>query len=182
MGNNNGNCYTKNILETKGESYTIEQKRFKEPLNIKMTLSRTLSEGTETYLTINRNKVIGVPVNGEIENGIIEYQNGDVYKGGIWKGKAHGKGAIAHIDGRNYQGRFANDMKEGEGILRFLNGNFYKGSFSKDQFDGKGVLCLSNDSIYHGKTVTSLEIWRKRSNSRLFQKWGQRWLRRTVLF
>lgn len=54
------------------------------------------------------------------ENGILEYMDGTVYKGGFKKGKKHGDGVVEYEDGTSYKGEFFEDLYSGRGKKLFL--------------------------------------------------------------
>ena len=101
-------------------------------------------------ITDQGNKVKGFLSGKTIDEGIIEYTNGNHFKGAIWEGMAHGNGQMKYNNGNFYHGRFANDKREGDGVLRYANGNIYRGGFRNDLFDGEGYFKSYNGDIYKG--------------------------------
>ena len=59
-----------------------------------------------------------------MEQTIINYPNGDIYKGEIKDGKKHGKG-ILHSGSIYFEGIFENDLKVGSGFIRHSNKDYY---------------------------------------------------------
>ncbi len=89
--------------------------------------------------------------------GIMEYQNGDVYKG-AWKyGEKHGFGKIIYRDGDvsagYYAGFWKNDIRHGRGELELPNLEKYKGYFENDMMQGRGKYELVDGSTYEGRFV-----------------------------
>lgn len=68
-----------------------------------------------------------------IVDGVMTYNNGDMYKGG-WNiyGK-HGFGIITYINGDTYRGSFINDRRCGNGTMIYKNGECYKGKWYRDK-------------------------------------------------
>ena len=154
MGNDN-NCIT---TENKDKIYDFKNKETKrEPIHNYSSHrqkedSYTPPPKTKMKQTLdNGNIICGYLTGMTIEDGTIDYINGDKFEGAIWEGKAHGKGKIKYKNGDQYQGRFANDLKEGDGIYKFKNGNIYQGTFKKGLFDGQGTFRFVTGNVYRGE-------------------------------
>lgn len=81
---------------------------------------------------------------------IDEY--GNKYKGGMKKGKRHGKGYIIYTSGNTYKGQFKNGVKEGKGEFIFnTTRERYVGEFHNDKISGKGKLWHQNGAVYEGE-------------------------------
>ena len=84
------------------------------------------------------------------EDGIIELQNGNYYKGDIKNGNMHGKGKIfSKNDDLIYEGDFVNDKFEGNGKL-IQDNKCYIGQFKEGKKHGKGKLYKNDKLIYEG--------------------------------
>ena len=171
MGNNN-NCITREdkdklfdfqpkdkISKPKMENQATQERKKPYTPPPKTKMKQTLDNG---------NIVCGFLTRMTIEDGTIDYVNGDKFEGAIWEGKAHGKGRIKYQNGDSYEGRFANDLKEGDGLYRFANGNIYRGTFKKDLFDGQGIFRFIQGNVYKGS------FWE--INLRIVQRWTQTWV------
>ena len=77
-------------------------------------------------------------------SGIMQYSNGDVYKGELSSGKRHGKGTLKFLDGLTYEGEWKQDKMHGTGTLKYSDGNLiYKGGYKEGKWHGKGTHCFS---------------------------------------
>ena len=177
MGNSNGNCYNKPLhelqIEAKENHIPLKMLNCKE---IEEEFEDSNADGTTTIITDEGHKVSGILRDKMIEEGVIKYADGSVYKGAIWQNKAHGKGYIRYDNGNIYKGRFANDFKHGEGTFQYTNGNIYKGTFHNNLFDGKGLFKFFDGSVYNGEAFDCFLILRWALNKRVLQRWGQKWL------
>lgn len=80
---------------------------------------------------------------------IIEYANGDIYKGETLNGMRYGKGKLTCKDGTTYEGEWINDDIR-HGKLTYKNTGYYEGYFRNMQLDGYGV------RHYPDKTVSGM--------------------------
>ena len=69
----------------------------------------------------------------------VEYDNGDVYEGGLDRLLREGEGKLTLANGDVYSGSFAYDMPWGEGTYLYYNGDVYIGGFVAGQKSGEGV-------------------------------------------
>lgn len=83
--------------------------------------------------------------------GVFNHSNGDVYRGMVEQGLAHGKGSYRHKNGINYIGDMAHDSKHGLGEEDYGNCQVYKGSFVNGVKNGQGRYEWSTDSYYEGE-------------------------------
>ena len=157
MGNNLQNC----LSSTKQEKLQVEvtgpeDADSKIPLGLdfqkkpRKELGRA-SQIEEVEVIRNGRKVTGVINEDSIDDGKIEFENGDLYSGAIWEGCAHGKGRMQYKNGDVYHGRFLKNQREGEGVLQFASGNLYRGTFKNNVFDGEGIFKFKNGNLYKGR-------------------------------
>ena len=85
-------------------------------------------------------------------NGLVLYNNGDIYNGFIKMGKKHGQGVYYnHETGKIYEGEYNND-----GIIKgiykdaFKEEPIYSGEFTDENKIKKGKLFYSNNDTYEG--------------------------------
>ena len=81
---------------------------------------------------------------------IIKYENGDIYKGELFKDKKNGFGIYKYINGDIYEGEFFEDKKDGFGIYKYINGDTYIGEFIHDKRGQYGILYYENDGFFEG--------------------------------
>ena len=89
------------------------------------------------------------------EQGIIYYDDGSIYRGGVksvaGEGKRHGKGKMTYLDGSFYKGEWKNDQRHGKGKMVYANGGSYDGDWKDDKMHGEGHFkCCSNKCHYDG--------------------------------
>jgi hypothetical protein len=99
--------------------------------------------------------------NGHIQVGypsIVQYSNGDVYKGEInEKGIKYGLGEMYFENGDVFAARWANDVANGCGIYMCIDGTTYKGNWKHGVFNGKNnAIMFSNGDIYVGGISNTL--------------------------
>jgi len=112
------------------------------------------------YLFLGGNKIHkikykdGSTYTGEVDEfylpkgkGMMEYPNGDIYKGDWNDNKKNGKGEMQYKNGNKYKGTWKNDMKYGEGMMKYFNGQSYNGLWKNDLYD----------DIFNGETMLSFE-------------------------
>jgi hypothetical protein len=97
---------------------------------------------------------------GEVQGVEVRYEKGEVYRGGLLKGKRHGKG-IFLCDEYKYEGDWLDDkvisrQKSGAGIMTALKEKYvYDGSWVNDLQEGQGCEvregCSYNGSFFNGK-------------------------------
>ena len=160
MGNQIKDCLS-DEKEVNKELIHINQKQKMKPISFNDSHSNSARSipkiETKTSLQ-NGNKITGISNDGVIDEGSIEFVNGDIYTGGIWKGMAHGNGKMSYTNGDYYKGRFANNLREGKGVLKAQNGEFYEGTFKDDKFDGEGLYKFSNGNVYKGWVILILQM------------------------
>lgn len=82
-----------------------------------------------------------------------EFENNDVYTGGVESNSCSGLGEYSYSDGSSYKGLFTEGRKEDpKGRLTFRHAKLkasYEGGVSEDELKGEGVL-LFGDREYRG--------------------------------
>ena len=134
-------------LKNRKPNTTRFKKKMSQPFNSRIKQSPKIAT---IQITPSGNKVKGFLSGNTIDEGTIEYANGDIFTGAVWEGKAHGNGQMRYKNGDYYYGRFANDLREGDGVLTHANGQIYRGSFKKDLYDGEGYFKFYNGDVYKG--------------------------------
>lgn len=127
------------FIENKKSEYT-EQKKWCENF-VKMPKQK------EKYLSIIENDeeieniCIGKVRNGNREESVIIFKNGDIYMGQTKDNKKEGHGRIIYNNGEIYVGDFRDDKRDGMGLFVDLDGDIYKGSFKNDEMIQKNIIC-----------------------------------------
>lgn len=118
-------------------------------------------EGENLGLAIPINKVKMLEKNQELTlnelNGesvlyydTIEFDNGDVYIGGILNNEFHGQGEYHWINGNYYIGNWVNSLRSGNGAMRWNDGAHYSGNWVDDNIHGIGTYTYPNGDKYIG--------------------------------
>ena len=85
-------------------------------------------------------------------NGVMTWNNGDVYEGSFFHGVRNGQGSLHFADGSYYIGSWADNLMHGHGLRRFANGNTYRGPYRQGKREGKeGKFEFVNGNIYIGE-------------------------------
>ena len=88
--------------------------------------------------------VIDSKISGE---GIMEYDDGDIYKGTYKDGKRDGYGNYTWANGAAYSGTWINDTMSGTGVYQFLDGRKLDGIFETNKFVEGTYSYTSEDGI-----------------------------------
>ncbi|PXX48634.1 hypothetical protein [Aquitalea magnusonii] len=83
-------------------------------------------------------------------SGVIEFPDGDIYRGRIIQGMRSGKGRLEWKNGQIYDGDWVDDHATGVGAILFRNGNRYQGDVVDGAPQGQGQLDLSSGDRYVG--------------------------------
>ncbi len=81
---------------------------------------------------------------------LIEYENGDYYRGSVVDGLREGHGVYHFATGEQYTGGFHQNGYEGYGVLDAGNGVIYKGLWKDDKRCGYGEQTYKNGDVYRG--------------------------------
>ena len=78
--------------------------------------------------------------------GIMNYNDGNIYKGNFKNDKREGKGILTYTNGDIYDGNWENDLQNGEGIYIFKSGEIksYEGNWSNGHYFGFGKIKFIN--------------------------------------
>ena len=98
---------------------------------------------------------------GSINQGIIEFADGQIYQGEILNYRRHGIGQATWMAGSrrvgdNYFGEYKNGSRNGNGRYTWANGDVYVGDFVDDYCNGKGRMVFANGDVYDGDFVWDL--------------------------
>ena len=92
-------------------------------------------------------------------NGLIQFQNGDIYEGNFVENERYGEGVYQFANGNVYEGEFVDNRFHGLGRFSFNDGSVYEGEFFEGKIDGDGtlVLVMEDDTlaITNGSVVTA---------------------------
>ena len=131
-------------------------------------LSQTISSGKvageSTLIEENGNTTTGIISNEGCFEGvtIIQYANGDWYRGYLTAGKKSGEGTYYWTDGAHYMGNWENDMMNGEGVYYYDSDekkNYLEGEFINNNPQGEVVFISQTEKRYKttwldGKCIT----------------------------
>ena len=78
--------------------------------------------------------------------GIMNYNDGNLYKGNFKNDKREGKGILTYTNGDIYDGEWENDIQNGEGIYIFKTGEIksYEGNWRNGHYFGFGKIKFLN--------------------------------------
>lgn len=103
------------------------------------------------YGTIEFKDVFSLIVGGKVQGiELLKKANGNVYKGVVKDGRAHGKGNVTYADGDRYEGEWKSDKRQGKGISKYVNGDIYDGDWKDNKRHGKGMYKWPEGSSYNG--------------------------------
>lgn len=80
----------------------------------------------------------------------ITYNFGDVYDGGLKRGKFNGAGKYIWKGGDTFEGNFKSGKISGQGKFTAVNGDVYEGNFKDNKYDGNGKYTWANGSVFEG--------------------------------
>ena len=66
---------------------------------------------------------------GLIEDDVLVFPDGSVYKGQIKEKKPHGRGIMTKKNGSSHEGEWVEGFASGYGVARYPNGDVYTGNF-----------------------------------------------------
>jgi hypothetical protein len=88
--------------------------------------------------------------------GVMTWENGDVYTGEFFNGNRHGHGTLAFLDGTEYVGEWECNLQHGIGTRRWNNGDCYTGQYKNGKRTGEGRFYYSNGDMYIGFWVSGI--------------------------
>ena len=74
--------------------------------------------------------------------GVLQYRDGEIFKGEFVNGEPT-EGMILYNDGAEYCGGVNGDAREGYGILKYANQDTYAGDFVDNKRQGKGLISIN---------------------------------------
>lgn len=80
----------------------------------------------------------------------ITYKYGDVYDGGLKRGKFNGIGKYFWKDGDIFEGNFNSGKLSGQGKFTAVNGDVYEGNFKDNKYDGNGKYTWADGRVFEG--------------------------------
>ncbi len=141
----------------KKQNYTKKYAKTKRNKTIKLAEKNIRKNGVAFFGGNKIHKIKykdGSTYTGEVDEfylpkgkGIMEYPNGDIYKGDWNDNKKDGKGEMLYKNGNKYKGAWKNNMKHGEGFMKYSNGQTYNGFWKNDFYD----------EIFSGETMISFQ-------------------------
>jgi hypothetical protein len=112
-------------------------------------LSGNCQNGTGKMKYESGNTFEGTFRNGQRQQGVFTYTNGDRYEGGYLNNLRHGRGAYFYKSGNRFTGEYVNGEKT-YGTLVYSNGNTYVGDFKNDKKHGKGIMYFADGKVLNG--------------------------------
>ena len=110
-----------------------------------------VNENQKVNLTIKKGEYIGYVKNGVPNgNGVIRYNNGNVWEGNWVNGKPFKGDGFIYYTNAKYEGHIDNSMRNGQGKYTGDNNLTYNGSWVNDKRDGTGKCEFEDGSIYEG--------------------------------
>ncbi|KAK9833748.1 hypothetical protein WJX74_004831 [Apatococcus lobatus] len=85
-----------------------------------------------------------------LQQGKLQYKNGDFYKGDILEDLRHGNGTHTCSNGDHYTGSWRMDKRDGHGQATFVSGLEYEGAWMDDKTHGYGRARYQDGSTYEG--------------------------------
>jgi hypothetical protein len=82
---------------------------------------------------------------------ILDYSNGERYRGEIYDGMRHGFGTYYYLNGERYEGIWYKNMKHGRGTFFYKNGEVYEGFWHNNRKEGVGTYYHANGDRYYGE-------------------------------
>jgi len=79
------------------------------------------------------------------------YSSGDIYEGGMLRGKRHGRGLYTWTTGNSYEGQWQAGRRLGRGVFKWFSGDVYEGDWRDDKQNGLGILRFIDGSSYNGE-------------------------------
>jgi len=122
-------------------------------------LENSKPHGRGTKTCFDGTTIEGTFSAGELQDDsvIVNYSNGDVYKGEFKNGEKHGVGKLICNNGDVYEGEFENGKKHGVGKLICNNGDVYDGKFENGKKHGVGSICNSEGYFIYLNGIESVE-------------------------
>ena len=88
--------------------------------------------------------------------GVMTWENGDVYTGEFFNGNRHGHGTLVFHDGTEYVGEWECNLQHGIGTRRWNNGDCYTGQYQNGKRTGEGRFYYSNGDMYIGQWASGV--------------------------
>jgi hypothetical protein len=82
---------------------------------------------------------------------ILDYSNGERYKGEIYEGLRNGFGTYFYQNGERFEGNWFKNMKHGRGTFFYKNGEVYEGMWHNNKKEGVGTYYYNNGDRYYGE-------------------------------
>eukprot|EP01060_Flectonema_neradi_P002840 TRINITY_DN11788_c0_g1_i1.p1 TRINITY_DN11788_c0_g1~~TRINITY_DN11788_c0_g1_i1.p1 ORF type:complete len:948 (+),score=212.36 TRINITY_DN11788_c0_g1_i1:38-2881(+) len=93
--------------------------------------------------SISKKKVATKPPTVATQKGLIKYNDGSTYKGGILDSKRHGKGRLTQSD-HIYDGEWDDNQKHGEANSAYPGKGIHSGMWSNNEMTGNGKLTIGD--------------------------------------
>lgn len=85
---------------------------------------------------------------GVINQGVMEWSNGNRYAGRLNRHGPNGLGKVTYANGDQYLGEFKNNKMDGSGQYQKQNGSLYLGNLQDNKKHGKGKFQFSDHPLY----------------------------------
>jgi hypothetical protein len=82
---------------------------------------------------------------------ILDYSNGEKYRGEIVDGLRNGFGTYFYQNGERYEGDWLKNVKQGRGTFFYKNGGVYEGFWNNNKREGVGTYYNNNGDRYYGE-------------------------------
>jgi hypothetical protein len=82
---------------------------------------------------------------------ILDYSNGEKYRGEIVDGLRNGFGTYFYHNGERYEGNWFKNVKLGRGTFFYKNGGVYEGFWNNNKREGVGTYYNNNGDRYYGE-------------------------------
>jgi hypothetical protein len=86
-----------------------------------------------------------------VNHAILDYSNGERYKGEIFEGLRNGFGIYFYANGERFEGNWFKNMKHGRGTFFYKNGEVYEGMWHNNKREGVGTYYYNNGDRYYGE-------------------------------
>ena len=87
----------------------------------------------------------------KINQAILDYSNGEKYRGEIYDGQRNGFGTYFYQNGERYEGNWFKNVKHGRGTFFYRNGSVYEGFWNNNKREGVGTYYYNNSDRYYGE-------------------------------
>ena len=83
--------------------------------------------------------------------GIMKFNNGDIYEGAWVANEMHGLGKMTYSDGSIYEGRWEDNLPNGKGKMTYSDSSVYEGNWREGYRYGYGKITYKDKQIVEGE-------------------------------